>query len=352
MSRWLVLGGTRFLSREVAAAAVARGHEVVCAARGESGPVPEGARFVRVDRDDDDGLAPLRGERFDAVVDTAIISYRWVREALAEFGDTAGHWTFVSTMNVYSDLSRRGDGVDAPLLEPRYTDPEGPEDFGAYGSIKIASEQAVDEVVGDRALVVRPGLVCGPGDPYDRFGYWPARFARGGRALVPDAPEQPFQMIDVRDLAEWIVVSGERGLTGVFDASGPAMTLGSVLEEMASAVGALDLELVPVSTESLAEAGVMPWQGPRSLPLWLPESHHGVVDRDTGPALKAGLRFRPVAETAVAALEYEYALGIERERQAGLTVEEEAELLERTDMTRESGGQSRVAGTEPANDRE
>lgn len=328
MSRWLVLGGTRFLSWEVAAAAVVRGHEVVCAARGESGSVPEGARLVRVDRDEDDGLAPLRGERFDAVVDTSIISYRWVREALAEFADTAGHWTFVSTMNVYSDLATRGGGVDAPLLEPRYTDPQGPEDFGAYGSIKVASEGAVAEALGGRALVVRPGLVCGPGDPYDRFGYWAARFARGGRALVPDAPSQPCQMIDVRDLAQWIVASGERGLTGTFDTSGPPMTLGSALDEVAGAVGAPDLELVPVAPEELAEAGVAPWQGPRSLPLWLPESHHGVVDRDTAPALEAGLRIRPVAETAEAALEYERALGTERERQAGLTAAEEAELLE------------------------
>ncbi|MBB6170504.1 nucleoside-diphosphate-sugar epimerase [Nocardiopsis mwathae] len=329
MSRWLVLGGTHFLSREVAAAAVARGHEVVCAARGKSGPVPDGARLVKVDRDEDGGLAPLRGERFDAVVDTAIISYRWVREALAEFGDTAGHWTFVSTMNVYADLSRRGEGVDTPLLEPRYTDPDGPEDFGAYGPIKVASEGAVGEAVGDRALVVRPGLVAGPGDPYDRFGYWPARFARGGRVLVPDALDQPFQMIDVRDLAEWIVASGERGLTGTFDASGPRMTLGTVLEEVAVAVGALDLELVAASPGELGEAEVMPWQGPRSLPLWLPESHHGVVDRDTGPALAAGLRVRPVAETALACLEYERELGTERERQAGLAADEEAALLEK-----------------------
>ncbi|MEC3893367.1 NAD-dependent epimerase/dehydratase family protein [Nocardiopsis sp. LDBS1602] len=331
MSRWLVLGGTQFLSREVAAAAVARGHEVVCAARGRSGPVPEGARLVRVDRDDEDGLAPLRGERFDAVVDTAIISYRWVREALAEFADTAGHWTFVSTMNVYSDLSRRGGGVDDPLLEPRYADPEGPEDFGAYGSIKVASEKAVVETVGDRALVVRPGLVCGPGDPYDRFGYWPARFSRGGRALVPDAPDQPCQLIDVRDLAEWIVLSGERGLTGTFDASGPRTTLGSVLEGIADAVGASDLEPVPVSPDRLFEAGVMPWQGPHSLPLWLPESHHGVVDRDTAPALEAGLSVRPLAETAEATLAYEKEAGLDRERQAGLTSVEETELLERID---------------------
>ncbi|MCO1579149.1 epimerase [Crossiella sp. SN42] len=313
----------------MAAAAVAHGHEVVCAARGESGTVPDGARLVRVDRDVDDGLAPLRGERFDAVVDVAIISYRWVREALAELGEAAGHWTFVSTMNVYADLSRRHGGVDDRMLEPRYTDPVGPEDFGAYGSIKVASEQAVNETVHGRALVVRPGLICGPDDVSDRFGYWPGRFARGGRAVVPDAPDQPCQLIDVRDLAEWIVACGERRTTGTFDASGPSTTLGTVLDEVAAAVGAPDLQRVPMSPEELIAAGVLPWQGPCSLPLWLPESHLGVVDRDTGPAWEAGLRCRPVAETAVAALNHERALGIEREREAGLTAAEEAELLDR-----------------------
>ncbi|MFD0202925.1 MULTISPECIES: NAD-dependent epimerase/dehydratase family protein [Saccharothrix] len=327
MGRWLVLGGTRFLSRAVAAAAVERGHEVVCAARGESGPPPEGSRLVKIDRDAEDGLAPLRGEQFDAVVDVAFISYRWVREALDELAEKAGHWTFVSTMSVYTDLSRRGGGVDEPVREPRYTDPTDPEDFGAYGQIKVASEQAVMETIGDRAMVARPGLVCGPGDEADRFGYWPARFARGGRAVVPDAPDQPCQIIDVRDLAEWIVVAGEKGITGTFDTCGPPTTLGTVLDEIATAVGAPDLERVPVSPEELSAAGIMPWQGPRSLPLWLPDSLLGVVDRDTGPARAAGLNCRPIAETALAALEHERALGTDRERQAGLTAEEEAELL-------------------------
>ncbi|MGM1064679.1 NAD-dependent epimerase/dehydratase family protein [Saccharothrix sp. Mg75] len=328
MGRWLVLGGTRFLSRAVAAAAVARGHEVLCAARGESGAPPEGSRLVKVDRDTEDALAPLRGERFDAVVDVAYISYPWVRQALDELGEAAGHWTFVSTMNVYADLARRGGGVDDPLLEPRYTDPTDPGDFGAYGSIKVASEQAVVDAVGDRALVVRPGLVCGPDDESDRFGYWPARFARGGRAVVPDAPDQPCQLLDVRDLAEWIVLAGERGTTGTFDASGPPATLGAVLDEIATAVGAPDLERVPVPPEELAAVGVLPWQGPRSLPLWLPDGYLGVVDRDTDPARAAGLHCRPIAETALAALERERALGADRERQAGLTAAEEAELLD------------------------
>jgi nucleoside-diphosphate-sugar epimerase len=329
MGRWLVLGGTRFLSRAVAAEALARGHEVVCAARGESGPVPDGASLLVVDRDSPGALDALRGERFDAVVDVATMSWDWVRDALDALGPTAGHWTFVSTVSVYADPAAVGQGTDAALLEPLRAgaDPTPDRDPNAYGGIKVASEEAVRAAVGDRALVVRAGLICGPGDRSDRFGYWPARFARGGRAVVPDAPDQPTQIVDVRDLAAWIVESGERGLTGTFDGSGPRSTLGAVLDEIAAAVGAPDLERVPVAPDALTAAGVQPWAGPASLPLWLPDDYLGIASRDTAPAAAAGLRCRPVADTARAALEHERALGLDRDRGAGLTPEQESPLL-------------------------
>ncbi len=320
MGGWLVLGGTRFLSRAVAGAALARGHDVVCAARGESGPVPDGATLVAVDRDAPGGLDALRGRRFDAVVDVARMSLPWVRDALATVD--AGHWTYVSSISVYADTATPGQGVDAPLLDP--VDDGGDE---AYGAIKVASENAVRAAVGDRALIVRAGLICGPGDLSDRFGYWPARFARGGRAVVPDAPDQPAQLVDVRDLAAWIVESGERGLTGTVDAAGPRTTLGAVLDEIAAAVGAPDLERVPVAPDVLTAAGITPWAGPRSLPLWLPESHTGITARDTSPAAAAGLRCRPVADTARAALAHERTLDPTRPRKAGLPTPDEATLL-------------------------
>jgi 2'-hydroxyisoflavone reductase len=329
MGRWLVLGGTRFLSRTVAATAVERGHEVVCVARGVSGPVPDRAKLLAVDRDAPDALDPLRGERFDAVVDVATMSYPWVRAAVDALAADAAHWTFVSTINVYADSATPGQGVDAPLLAPRESaDADAPEgDPDAYGAVKVASEDAVRAAVGDRALIVRAGLICGPGDGSDRFGYWPNRFARGGRAVVPDSPDQPAQIVDVRDLAEWIVRSGEERVTGTFDGSGPRSTLRAVLDEIADAVGAPDLEHVAVAPEALAAAGVQPWSGPRSLPLWLPESHWGIAARDTAPAAAAGLRCRPIADTARAALAHERTLDPTRGRRAGLAAAEESDLL-------------------------
>lgn len=332
MGRWLVLGGTRFLSHAVAAEAVARGHEVVCVARGESGPVPSGATLVVADRDVPGGLEPLHGRRFDAVVDVATMSLPWVRDSLSAVGATAAHWTFVSTVTVYDDPAAIGQGVDAALLAPLESgaDPTPDRDPRTYGAIKVASENAVRAAVGDRALIIRAGLICGPGDRHDRFGYWANRFARGGRAVVPDALDQPMQIVDVRDLAEWIVTSGERGLTGTFDGSGPRSTLGAVLDEIAAAVGAPDLERVPVAPEALVQAGITPWAGPRSLPLWLPPSDHGMVAHDTRPAAAAGLHTRPVADTARAALAHERTLGLDRPRQAGLLPADEHPLLPRT----------------------
>jgi 2'-hydroxyisoflavone reductase len=322
MGGWLVLGGTRFLSRAVAAAAVARGHQVTCVARGASGPVPAGATLVVADRDVPGALEPLRGQRFDAVVDVARASLPWVRDALSAID--AGHWTFVSTINVYADSVTPGQGVDAALLDPVESgDADG--DPAVYGAIKVASENAV-RAGHPHSLVVRAGLICGPGDRSDRFGYWPARFARGGRVVVPDARDQPVQLVDVRDLAAWIVGCGERGVTGTFDGCGPRTTLGGVLAEIAGAVGGPDLELVPVAPDVLTAAGVTPWAGPRSLPLWLPPSHAGIAARDTAPAAAAGLVCRPIADTARAALEHERTLDPDRPRGAGLTPDDEHRL--------------------------
>lgn len=133
--------------------------------------------------------------------------------------------------------------------------------------------------------------------------------------------------MDVRDLADWIVRAGEEGLTGTFDGSGPRSTLAAILAEVAAAVGAPDLELVPVTGGDLDAAGVEPWAGPRSLPLWLPATHAGMCDHDTTPAVAAGLTCRPVADTARASLAHERTLDPSRTRGAGLTPADEAEVL-------------------------
>lgn len=254
---------------------------MICAARGTSGSVPEGATLVRVDRDAPDGLAALRGSTFDAVVDTSIMSHRWVAEALEVLADSTAHWTFVSTASVYADQSKlgltSGDEVLAPqavhaTLADRDAEPE------LYGAVKVAGEHAVRE----------------------RFGE--------------------------RDFAAWIVDAAEHRLGGTYNAVGPSTALPEVLAGIASAVGA-DSEFVPVAPEVLAEHEVQPWAGPRSLPLWLPAGYHGMGAADVQPAVDAGLRMRSVADAAEGALRHERALGMHRERRAGLTPAEEQQVL-------------------------
>ncbi|GAA3460770.1 NAD-dependent epimerase/dehydratase family protein [Saccharothrix longispora] len=318
--RMLVLGGTVFLGRATAAEAVRRGHDVVCAARGESGAVPAGAVHVPVDRNA--GLGELEGTHFDAVVDVATMSVGWVRGALSSVG--ADHWTFISSCSVYADHATPG---STETFAPLEDDPRAPMSPERYGAVKVASENAVLDAVGDRAFIVRAGLITGPGDRSDRFGYWPNRLGRGGRVAVPDAPDQPAQHVDVRDLAAWVVDAAERRLTGTYDAVGPSNPLSLVLGEVAGAVAPPGTELVRIPEEVLARHGVAPWAGPRSLPLWLPADHRSMMFRDAGPALAAGLRVRPTAETAVDALEHERELGLDRDRRAGLPPEVEDELL-------------------------
>jgi 2'-hydroxyisoflavone reductase len=190
--RTLILGGTVFLGRALAAHAVAAGDEVTCAARKTSGVVPPGVEFVPVDRDAPDGLAALAGRDFDAVLDVARRPSH-VRAALAALADRTAHWTFVSTASVYPLGSRGGPPPEtAPLLDPAPADVDDTAVSGMewYGPLKVVCEQAVRDS-GVPAVICRAGLIVGPEDPSDRFTWWPVRLARGGAVLAPGTPADP-----------------------------------------------------------------------------------------------------------------------------------------------------------------
>ncbi len=180
-------------------------------------------------------------------------------------------------------------------------------------------------------MIARVGLIGGPGDIFDRTGYWPLRFARpatpDGSVLVPDAPEQSTQVIDVRDLAAWIVGAGERGVSGVFNTTGESVPLPQHLE-VAREVAGHSGPVVAVDQDWLLAQGVEPWMGERSLPLWLPMPEYaGFNARDSSAARAAGLGTRPLATTLADALEWELASGPERQRRAGLSDDHERALL-------------------------
>ncbi len=323
----LVLGGTGFLGREVAASAVAAGHRVTCAARGDTGDVPAGATLVRVDRDDPGGLAALDGLAFDAVIEVASRP-SWVRRAVEALRGRVGRWTYVSSGSAYAQTSIPGQqAATAPLLEPAPPELDDPTvSVEAYGRCKVACEQAV-LASGAPVFIRRAGLIVGPGDPTDRFTYWPVRLARGGEVLAPGAPDELVQFVDVRDLAAWLVHGTAEGLTGAYDAIGRPMPRGEFLARIAAAVGRPDPRLTWVDQEFLTGHGVNPWAGERSLPLWLPlPEYAGFLTRDVGPALAAGLAIRDLGETARATLAW-YAAAGERALSSGLTPDDEAALL-------------------------
>jgi nucleoside-diphosphate-sugar epimerase len=295
--RLLVLGGSMFLSRAVAAEGVRRGHEVTCACRGSSGSLPDGVRHVAWDR-----RQPMPRDLAVAEVDAVVDVARhpsWVRSAVAAF--PGAHWVFVSTINVYEDEATPG-GRPGTLAEraPVTEDVDLAEQPEAYGPMKVACEQIVRAGTAS-AMVVRPGLIVGPGDPTGRFSYWPARMgdvAAHPEVLAPGDPDDVVQVIDARDLAAWIVDSAEARRTGVFDGIGPARPVADLLAAVAAGVGAQP-SLTWVPQDFLAAQDVEPWMGPRSVPLWLPRPEYdGMCAHDATPSLEAGLAPRPVAETA------------------------------------------------------
>ena len=326
--RILVLGGTAWLGGAVAQAALDRGHAVTALARGESGPVPPGVELVRADRSRPDAYAAVAERDWDAVVDVSRQPGH-VRSALAALGERAGHWGFVSSCSVYAAHDTPGADESAAVLPALAGDEATPE---TYGEGKVACEEAVLTAIGpDRALVARAGLIAGPGDPTDRTGYWPLRFAHpstdDGAVLVPDSPGVGTQVVDVRDLAAWLVTSAERGTAGVMNAAGPVVPLE---EHLATArrVAGHDGPVVAASPEWLAAQGVQEWAGERSLPLWInTPGWEGFGARDTSRALASGLSTRPLEETLADTLAWEMRSGPGRPRRAGLSPADERALL-------------------------
>jgi 2'-hydroxyisoflavone reductase len=308
--RILVLGGTQFLGRHVVDVALARGHEVTTFNRGRTRPeLHPGIEKLRGDRDGD--LAALAGRDFDAVVDTSGYVPRIVGETIDALG-AVGHYTFVSTISVYADLST------PPTPSTPLADDE------EYGGLKARCEEVVRERFPD-AFVPRPGLIVGPWDPTGRFTYWPERLAEGGRVLAPAPPEADAQVIDARDLAGWIVRAAEDTLAGTFDAVGAPMPRASLLETCRDAAGT-EAELVWVDAEFLAEHAVGEWM---ELPLWLASPEYaGMLSADPSPAFRAGLETRPLEETARDTLEWVRSGEAPAETAAGLDRAKERLLLD------------------------
>jgi nucleoside-diphosphate-sugar epimerase len=289
----LVLGGTLFLGRHLVEAALERGHEVTLFNRGQTNPgLFQDAEHLRGDRDGD--LSALVGREWDAVADPSGYVPRVVRATTELLAGATGHYSFVSSVSVYQDYRDSGIDEDYPLAELT----EESEDVAThYGALKALSEDVVREGFEERTLIVRAGVIVGPYDWSNRFGWWVRRVARGGEVVVPATPEWPVQIVHARDLADWMLDMAERRAGGTFNAVSEPMPMMDVLAEIRDITGG-DAAFVPVDEQFLLDKGVEPWDG---LPLWLATFAHpdfvGMMTVDVSRAEAAGLRCRPLAET-------------------------------------------------------
>jgi 2'-hydroxyisoflavone reductase len=323
----LILGGTRFLGPEIVEAAQKHGHTLTLFNRGKTNP----GLFPNIEKlhgDRDNGtLDALRGRTWDVVIDTSGYYPREVKQA-AELLAGAEQYIFVSTVSVYDKPPATGVDENSPV--GKLDDPTVEKvDEKTYGPLKAACERAAEAAMPGKVTTVRPGLIVGPGDGSDRFTYWPVRLHDGGEVLAPGNPSDPVQVIDVRDLAEWIILCAEKKHFGVYNAAGPEkqMGVGEMLARIDKGVGA-NAKLTWVDAKFLAEKKVEPWS---DMPVWVPPDGEdaGVARASIAKALARGLTFRPLEATAKDTLAYWLGLPEERRKKpkAGLDRAREAEVL-------------------------
>lgn len=340
----LILGGTRFLGRHLVTAALARNHEITLFNRGNHRCAElKEVETIQGDRNSD--LAKLQGGRWDAVIDTCGHLPGTVRASTEALSHSVDRYVFISSISVYSDVSDFGVDESDPtktltseqLEEANAIDSSGESvNYGAmYGGLKALCEKAAEDVLPNRVLIIRPGLIIGSYDYSDRFTYWVARVARGGEVLAPGRPGRFIQVIDVRDLAEWTVRMVERQKTGVYNANGLAetLTMQMALEECKT-VSEGDASFAWVDDNFLLEEKVVPWS---EVPLWLPEeaapNMKGFMFINCSKAVDSGLTFRPLTDTVKDILAWRSTSRSHEELKAGLDPDKEQMLLSKWHRT-------------------
>jgi 2'-hydroxyisoflavone reductase len=334
--RILVLGGTVFLGRAITDAALARGHRVTHFNRGKSG-APD-ARVESVAGDRTVSLEALLGRSWDGVIDTSGYLPQVVRRSAEALRDATRRYVFVSSISVYAGLGFAEDDAVQPPPDPL---PDAMT-MEAYGALKAACEGEVRGIFGERATIVRPGLIVGPHDPTDRFTWWPWRIARGGRVAAPGRAARAVQFIDVRDLARWSVGLLEREARGTFNATGPRTPI--PMSQLLDACRAVshrdaptewrDASIEWIDEAFLAESGVKPWM---EMPLWVPESAphaSGFMSVPIDRALGTGLVFTALESTIADTLAWSRTRAPGHAWKAGLGEEKERALLAAWDQTK------------------
>ncbi len=316
----LILGGTGFIGPHMVRYAMYRGHEVTLFNRGKTSPTMfPGVESLTGDRDGK--LDSLKGRKWDAVIDNSGYVPRHVRDSANLLKDAVGRYLFISTGSVYGfDIDEIDE--DSPLLP--IADPKSEDVNKFYGPLKVLCEQAVREAYGPRSTILRLHIVSGPGDPTNRFTYWPVRIDRGGEVIAPGAMVNPVQTVDVRDLAEFTIHSVERGTSGTYNAAGPAQDDFSMAEFL---YGIRAITSARVGFTWLDEAFLT--EKKVGFPMWVPYQGkaRGAVHVRSNRGIAAGLKFRPLAVTALDTLEWFKAEPVARQQELKLELERDAGLL-------------------------
>jgi 2'-hydroxyisoflavone reductase len=286
----LVLGGTGFIGPHLVRHATSRGHHVTIFTRGRhDAELP--AEVVRLQGDRNGQLDALRGKRWDVVIDDSATNSDWVALSTELLKDSGGYM-FTSSTGVYYPYLERGLDERVPV----HTDLKDPKDGSeTFGVAKAKCEAQVMKVFGDRGIVVRPTYIVGPGDTSDRFPYWPVRLARGGDVLAPGHADDPMQIIDVRDLAEFMVHVAESDRRGIFNVAGPkqALVARAFYEEAAKVINP-NVKYTFVDDYDFLVAHkieeAIPWALVRG-------NDYGMMSVRNDKAIAAGLTFRPLATT-------------------------------------------------------
>lgn len=321
----LILGGTIFVGRHIVEAALKRGHEVTLFNRGktESNLFPSVEKIVG---DRFDSLDRLAGRHWDVVIDSSAYVPRAVKLSCESLKSSCDLYLLISTGSVYKDKSKTGISEVDEILTPQNPDSLEWSDE-TYGEMKAGCEVVTQNIMQEKALIVRPGVVVGPHDPTDRFTYWPLRVQRGGKTLAPGEPNRPMQFIDARDLAEWSVLLSESKATGIYNAIGPdyKLTMSNFLTECKSVTNS-DAEFNWIPDQILLEQNVIPWS---ELPFWIPANSEtsGMALRNNKKAIDSGLKFRPVRETIEDTLNWWQKKKSDCELKAGLSKEREEKIL-------------------------
>lgn len=333
----LILGGTGFTGPHQVRYALSRGHKVTVFNRGKTKPgeLPKEAEQLLGDRNGK--LEALKGRKWDVVIDNPSTLPVWVRDAAEVLKGNVDRFVFISTISVYADNSKPG--MDETAALAKYTGPDVMKEtretliaskFELYGPLKAASEAEAEKWFPGKALIIRPGLIVGPGDETDRFTYWPVRVAKGGEVLAPGDKSDPVQIIDARDLAEWTIRAVEAGLVGNYNATGPVreLSVGEMLETCKTESKS-DAKFVWANADFLKKEKVTPWG---DMPVWVPPAGDsaGFSRVSNKKAVAAGMTFRPLPTTVRDTLAWFRAQPAERQAKlkAGISPEREKEVLE------------------------